>query len=68
MVRSLTHTVLTILLLTNFLISQSNDNIKSKNSELTKIQQDIKKLELERSKQIEDEKKSVKVLENLSHQ
>ena len=68
MVRSLTHTVLTILFLTNFLISQSNDNIKSKNSELTKIQQDIKKLESERSKQIEDEKKSVKVLENLSHQ
>jgi len=68
MVRSFTHTVLTIFILTNFLIAQSDDKIKNNNSELTKIQQDIKKLESERSKQKEDEKKSVKILENLSHQ
>lgn len=68
MVRSFVHTVLTIFICTSFLTAQSNDNINNKNSELTKIQQDIKELESERSKQKEDEKKSVKVLENLSHQ
>ena len=68
MVRSFVHIVLTISILTSLLFAQSNDKIKNNNSELTKIQQDIKKLESERSKQKEDEKKSVKILENLNHQ
>ncbi len=68
MVRSFAHTVLIVFILTSFLIAQSDEKIKNNNSELTKIQQDIKKLESERSKQKEDEKKSVKILENLSHQ
>ena len=57
MVRTFVHTVLTISILTSLLFAQSGDKIKNNNSELTKIQQDIKKLESERSKQKEDEKK-----------
>ena len=57
MVRSFAHTVLIIFIFNSLLFAQSGDKIKNTNSELTKIQQDIKKLESERSKQKEDEKK-----------
>lgn len=68
MVRYLKYTVFTFLFLFNVAAAQSGSNIKQKNSELAKIQRDIKKLETDLSQQKENEKQSGKLLDNINHQ
>ena len=55
MVKYFIYTVATLFLLVNSVTAQTDGKIKQNNSELTKIQRDIKKLELDLSKQNENE-------------
>jgi len=67
MVRYLIYTVFVFLFLFNVTFAQSS-SIKQRNSELAKIQNDIKKLESNLSKEKENEKESIKLLDNINHQ
>ncbi|MEN8193447.1 MAG: peptidoglycan DD-metalloendopeptidase family protein [Bacteroidota bacterium] len=68
MVKYFTHIFLSFILVTNFIFSQTNKKIQQSNTQLNSIQREIRNLESDLSELQENEKESVKILENISHQ